>query len=178
MPRKKSQPPAAETNGVNSGALEMVSFTVTVDTDTEAGRRIIAALRNNPDPGALILAGLDAAPSPTPPSPDTSIKELVDALRVFISDCIRESITTLYAERDAAENAEIAESYRKRAAPRQSQRIAITTRERVLFMKKLLLSVLLGISLAILISHCGMNSSVSSPHRRMGDELEIAERMF
>ena len=42
MPRKKSQPPAAETNGVNSGALEMVSFTVTVDTDTEAGRRIIA----------------------------------------------------------------------------------------------------------------------------------------
>ena len=63
MPRKKSQPPAAETNGVNSGALEMVSFTVTVDTDTEAGRRIIAALRNNPDPGALILAGLDAAPS-------------------------------------------------------------------------------------------------------------------
>lgn len=59
-----------------------------------------------------------------------------------------------------------------------SQRIAITTRERVLFMKKLLLSVLLGISLAILISHCGMNSSVSSPHRRMGDELEIAERMF
>lgn len=114
MPRKKSQPAAAETNGVNSGALEMVSFTVTVDTDTEAGRRIIAALRNNPDPGALILAGLDAAPSPTPPSPDTSIKELVDALRVFISDCIRESITTLYAERDAAENAEIAESYRKR----------------------------------------------------------------
>lgn len=114
MPRKKSQPPAAETNGVNSGALEMVSFTVTVDTDTEAGRRIIAALRNNPDPGALILAGLDAAPSPTPPSPDTSIKELVDALRVFISGCIRESITTLYAERDAAENAEIAESYRKR----------------------------------------------------------------
>ena len=49
---------------------------------------------------------------------------------------------------------------------------------KVLFMKKLLLSVLLGISLAILISHCGMNSSVSSPHRRMGDELEIAERMF
>ena len=45
-------------------------------------------------------------------------------------------------------------------------------------MKKLLLSVLLGISLAILTSHCGMNSSVSSPHRRMGDELEIAERMF
>ena len=41
-------------------------------------------------------------------------------------------------------------------------------------MKKLLLSV----SLAILISHCGMNSNVSSPHRRMGDELEIAERMF
>ena len=114
MPRKKSQPPAAETNGENSGALAMVSFTVTVDTDTEAGRRIIAALRNNPDPGALILAGLDAAPSPAPPPPDTSIKELVDALRVFISDCIRESITTLYAERDAAENAEIAESYRKR----------------------------------------------------------------
>lgn len=45
-------------------------------------------------------------------------------------------------------------------------------------MKKLLLSVLLGISLTILISHCGMNSNVSSPHRRMGDELEIAERMF
>ena len=47
-----------------------------------------------------------------------------------------------------------------------------------LFMKKLLFSVLLGMGLAMLISHCGMNSNVFSLHRRVGDELEIAERMF